>query len=120
MENEHGGKSNGPLWQADATSDRLPLPYAAPVRVRRGSDAAKCGKPRPDRSHRLLNCTPAQCLFRIAQANGVIPLAGSTSETHMKDGVDTEKLDINSVAGDEDYESLRSILFDRNTSVEFA
>lgn len=35
--------------------------------------------------------TPAQVLFRLAQTRGVVPLAGSTNEGRMRDGVEAEK-----------------------------
>ncbi|KAJ1304263.1 hypothetical protein OPQ81_005423 [Rhizoctonia solani] len=38
--------------------------------------------------------TNAQVIYRFAQSLGIIPLAGSTNEQHMKDGLDSEKLDI--------------------------
>ena len=39
-----------------------------------------------------LDCTPAQALYRIAQARGVTPISGTTSEDHMKDDVAVEQL----------------------------
>lgn len=41
-----------------------------------------------------ISCTPAQVVFRLAQLRGIVPLAGSTNETRMKDGVETEKLNL--------------------------
>ncbi|KAL5631750.1 hypothetical protein ACGC1H_007303 [Rhizoctonia solani] len=38
--------------------------------------------------------TSAQVVYRFAQSLGVIPLAGSTNEQHMKDGLESENLDI--------------------------
>jgi len=38
--------------------------------------------------------TPAQVLFRLAQTRGVVPLAGSTNEGRMRDGVEAEKIDL--------------------------
>lgn len=37
-------------------------------------------------------CTPEQALYRLAQDMGITPLAGSTSEQHMKDGVLVQNL----------------------------
>ncbi|CAE6395003.1 unnamed protein product [Rhizoctonia solani] len=38
--------------------------------------------------------TSAQVVYRFAQSLGIIPLAGSTNEQHMKDGLESENLDI--------------------------
>jgi diketogulonate reductase-like aldo/keto reductase len=38
-------------------------------------------------------CTPAQAVYRVAQLRGVVPLAGSTNQEHMKDGVETSKIE---------------------------
>jgi diketogulonate reductase-like aldo/keto reductase len=35
---------------------------------------------------------PAQIIFRLAQHWGIIPLAGSQDNQHMKDGVESEKI----------------------------
>lgn len=61
--------------------------------------------------------TPAQILFRIAQINGVVPLAGSKDERRMRDGVEAEHLDLhgktgnNDEAADQDFERLTRVLF---------
>ena len=34
--------------------------------------------------------TKAQAMYRLVQHWGIIPLAGSTNERHMKDGVEVE------------------------------
>ncbi|KAG9077602.1 hypothetical protein FS749_010505 [Ceratobasidium sp. UAMH 11750] len=39
-------------------------------------------------------CTEAQVVYKLAQSMGVIPLAGSTNERHMKDGVEAEDIDL--------------------------
>ncbi|KAG9076558.1 hypothetical protein FS749_011616, partial [Ceratobasidium sp. UAMH 11750] len=39
-------------------------------------------------------CTEAQVVYKLAQSIGVIPLAGSTNERHMKDGVEAENIDL--------------------------
>jgi len=54
------------------------------------------------------NCTPAQALFRVAQLEGVTPLSGTTSETHMREDVAVEKLEL---SNPEDLNSIRSLLF---------
>ncbi|CAE7180030.1 unnamed protein product [Rhizoctonia solani] len=38
--------------------------------------------------------TNAQIVYKFAQSLGIIPLAGSTNEQHMKDGLESENLDI--------------------------
>ncbi|KAF8597874.1 Aldo/keto reductase, partial [Ceratobasidium sp. AG-I] len=38
--------------------------------------------------------TNAQVVYKFAQSLGIIPLAGSTNEHHMKDGVEAEKLEL--------------------------
>ncbi|OCH88108.1 Aldo/keto reductase [Obba rivulosa] len=40
------------------------------------------------------SCTAEQALFRIAQLRGVTPLSGTTNEQHMKEDVETEKIDL--------------------------
>lgn len=35
---------------------------------------------------------PAQVVFRLAQYWGIIPLAGSQNEQHMKDGAEADKI----------------------------
>lgn len=46
-----------------------------------------------DMAH-ALQCTPAQVVFRLAQANGITPLAGSTNEKRMKDGATAEHISV--------------------------
>lgn len=60
-----------------------------------------------------LGCTPAQLIFRIAQVNGVIPLAGSKNEEHMKDGVLTEKINLERLAEDLPMQVLKALLFEK-------
>jgi len=36
--------------------------------------------------------TKAQAMYRLVQHWGIIPLAGSTNDRHMKDGVDVESV----------------------------
>lgn len=38
-------------------------------------------------------CTPAQTVYRVAQLRGIVPLAGSTNQQHMKDGVETSNIE---------------------------
>ncbi|KAG8735203.1 hypothetical protein FRC10_010885 [Ceratobasidium sp. 414] len=39
-------------------------------------------------------CTEAQVVYRLAQSVGIVPLAGSANERHMKDGVEAENIDL--------------------------
>ncbi|EJT98294.1 Aldo/keto reductase [Dacryopinax primogenitus] len=52
-------------------------------------------------------CTPAQAVYAIAQSFGVVPLAGSTSEKHMLDGVRARDLPIEP----EDSEIIRQLIW---------
>jgi len=36
--------------------------------------------------------TPAQVVYKFAQLHGIVPLAGSTNEKHMRDGVEVENI----------------------------
>ncbi|KAL5524015.1 hypothetical protein ACEPAG_8188 [Sanghuangporus baumii] len=56
-----------------------------------------------------LQCTPAQVIFRLAQLNGVTPLAGSKNPTHMKDGVTAENIDLNQFLSDPRMEGLQKL-----------
>ncbi|KAG8756122.1 hypothetical protein FRC14_003376 [Serendipita sp. 396] len=38
--------------------------------------------------------TPAQMLYRLVQYWGIVPLAGSTNEEHMQDGVEAEQIQL--------------------------
>jgi len=38
--------------------------------------------------------TKAQAIYRLVQHWGIIPLAGSTDESHMKDGVEVESVSL--------------------------
>lgn len=38
--------------------------------------------------------TPAQVLYRFAQTQGITPLTGTTSETHMQEDLNVEKIDL--------------------------
>ncbi|KAF8588703.1 Aldo/keto reductase [Ramaria rubella] len=40
------------------------------------------------------SCTPAQTLFKLAQIRGIVPLAGSTDEDRMKQGVQAERINL--------------------------
>jgi hypothetical protein len=39
-----------------------------------------------------MKVTPAMIIYRMVQQWGITPLAGSTDEEHMKDGVAVEKI----------------------------
>ncbi|KAL5507048.1 hypothetical protein ACEPAH_6504 [Sanghuangporus vaninii] len=58
-----------------------------------------------------LQCTPAQVIFRLAQLNGVTPLAGSKNPTHMKDGVTAENISLDRLLSDPKVEGLQKLLF---------
>ncbi|QRV93733.1 aldo/keto reductase family protein [Ceratobasidium sp. AG-Ba] len=45
-------------------------------------------------------CTTAQIVYKLAQSIGIIPLAGSTNEEHMKDGVEAERVDLEEHLGE--------------------
>ena len=59
-----------------------------------------------------LGCTQAQLVYRIAQVNGVVPLAGSKNERHMKDGVLTEQIKLDGLASNSSLQALESLLFE--------
>ncbi|CAE6492739.1 unnamed protein product [Rhizoctonia solani] len=44
--------------------------------------------------------TNAQIVYKFAQSLGIIPLTGSTNEQHMKDGLESENLDIGEHIGE--------------------
>ena len=43
-----------------------------------------------------LKATPPQVVFRVAQAVGMLPLTGTTDETHMKQDLASESLALSS------------------------
>ncbi|CAE6466257.1 unnamed protein product [Rhizoctonia solani] len=51
------------------------------------------------------NATNAQVVYKFAQSLSIIPLAGSTNERHMKDGLESEILDI-----DEHLDELKGLI----------
>jgi diketogulonate reductase-like aldo/keto reductase len=51
------------------------------------------------------NCTNAQVVYNLAQSLGIMPLAGSTNEQHMKDGVEAGKLELG-----EHLDQLKSLI----------
>ncbi|TDL26104.1 Aldo/keto reductase [Rickenella mellea] len=51
--------------------------------------------------------TPEQILFRLAQTRGVVPLAGSTDRGRMRDGVETEQIEL--VNEEEEVQKLTSV-----------
>ncbi|CAE6467751.1 unnamed protein product [Rhizoctonia solani] len=51
------------------------------------------------------NATNAQVVYKFAQSLSIIPLAGSTNERHMKDGLESERLDI-----DEHLDELKGLI----------
>jgi len=52
-------------------------------------------------------CTPAQAVYAIAQSFGVVPLAGSTSEKHMLDGIRAYELQI----AQDDSEIIKQLIW---------
>jgi len=52
-------------------------------------------------------CTPAQAVYAIAQSFGVVPLAGSTSEKHMLDGIRARDLRI----AQEDTDIIKQLIW---------
>lgn len=56
-------------------------------------------------------CTLEQMMFRIAQINGVVPLAGSKNEGRMHDGVKTEEIDLSSTTKQAELDELQQVLF---------
>ncbi|KAJ7598068.1 Aldo/keto reductase [Mycena floridula] len=42
-------------------------------------------------------CTPAQAVYRFAQLEGIVPLSGTTNETHMKEAVAAENVELKDV-----------------------
>ncbi|EJD03217.1 Aldo/keto reductase [Fomitiporia mediterranea MF3/22] len=58
-----------------------------------------------------LECTPAQIVFRIAQENGITPLAGSKNAERMKHGVITKDISLEQYTSDPDFEALQKALF---------
>ena len=61
---------------------------------------------------RELGCSQAQIVYRIAQVNGVVPLAGSKNEQHMKDGVMTEQINLDGVTSKALLQAVEKLLFD--------
>ena len=43
---------------------------------------------------RTKHCTPAQALYRFAQLQGVTPLSGTTDETHMREDLEVENIEL--------------------------
>jgi diketogulonate reductase-like aldo/keto reductase len=39
------------------------------------------------------NCSRYQAVYRVVQSLGIIPLCGTTDETHMREDISAEKLD---------------------------
>ncbi|KLO14238.1 Aldo/keto reductase [Schizopora paradoxa] len=56
-------------------------------------------------------CTPEQMVYRIAQINGVVPLAGSKDESHMRDGVKTEEIDLSKTIKQTELDEVIQVLF---------
>lgn len=61
---------------------------------------------------KTLGCTSAQLVYRIAQVNGVVPLAGSKNEDHMKHGVQAQDIKFDGLASDSSLQTLEKLLFD--------
>jgi len=57
-------------------------------------------------------CTPAQVVFRFAQAIGITPLSGSTNEQRMHDGVEAEKI----ILREDDVAAVKHAMSDLSSS----
>jgi len=57
------------------------------------------------------SCTPEQIVYRVAQINGVTPLAGSKNDQHVRDGVETEKIDLGDELSHDNLKSLEKLIF---------
>lgn len=56
------------------------------------------------------SCTPAQAVYRIAQLRGIVPLAGSQNEAHMKEGVETAKIDFETSSCAQDVKEVNKFI----------
>jgi len=56
-------------------------------------------------------CTPEQIVFRVAQMHGVTPLAGSKDAERMRDGVETEKIDLSEDSLQSRLNELEKLIF---------
>jgi diketogulonate reductase-like aldo/keto reductase len=54
--------------------------------------------PQVQRIARRLGATPAQIIFRFAMQVGMVPLTGTTSQQHMREDLEAERL---TLSGDE-------------------
>jgi diketogulonate reductase-like aldo/keto reductase len=52
--------------------------------------------PQVQRIARRLGATPAQIIFRFAMQIGMLPLTGTTSQQHMREDLDAERLPLSS------------------------
>jgi len=53
------------------------------------------------------NCSPHQAVYRVVQSLGIIPLCGTTDETHMREDIMAEKLD----KGEEHFSGLTKFIW---------
>ncbi|EIN12061.1 Aldo/keto reductase [Punctularia strigosozonata HHB-11173 SS5] len=58
-----------------------------------------------------LSATSAQAVFRIAQLSGITPLSGTTDDTHMRDDVAAEKLEMDDAVKSDEYSEISEMLF---------
>ncbi|KIJ49690.1 hypothetical protein M422DRAFT_59353 [Sphaerobolus stellatus SS14] len=56
------------------------------------------------------SCTPAQAVYRVAQLRGIVPLAGSTNEGRMRDGVATSNIELKSPASIKALEDVNKFI----------
>ena len=61
--------------------------------------------PQVQRIARRLDATSAQVIFRFAMQIGMLPLTGTTSQQHMREDLETERLTLSS----DDIELIESI-----------
>jgi diketogulonate reductase-like aldo/keto reductase len=52
------------------------------------------------------NCSPHQAVYRVVQSLGIIPLCGTTHETHMREDISAENLD----KGEEYFSALTKVI----------
>lgn len=59
---------------------------------------------------KTLGASPAQTLYKFAQAEGIVPLSGTTTETHMRDDIAVEDMSFHGQDVDVRLKSLRGLV----------
>ena len=54
--------------------------------------------------------TPEQTLFKLAQAQGITPLSGTTNAEHMRQDVEVEKADLKVNGVEEEVKAVKSLI----------